>query len=186
MDYEENFTIVLTSELNVLPIDSDDHQQGDKDAAITLIEYGDFADKVCGSAFWSVKSVQKMFGNEVRFVHRSFVNASQTDALRAAEAAEAAASQDKFWQMHRHLYTHQERLTEDALLQHAALLGLDTDKVRIELRTHQHRERIARLYETGVQIGVVTTPTFFINGVKYEGEANELMIAVASVVNRKQ
>jgi protein-disulfide isomerase len=113
-----------------LPVAEDrDHIQGPADAAVTLLEYGDYQCPYCGAAYPIVKDVQARMGERLRFVFRNFpITTSHPYAAEAAEAAEAAAAQGRFWQMHDLLYENQERLREQDLRGYAEQLGLDVDR----------------------------------------------------------
>src|SRR5216684_4044487 len=103
-----------------------DHMQGPADAPLTLVEYGDYQCPYCGAAYPVVKRLQKTLGNKLRFVFRNFpLTQMHPYALVAAEAAEAAALQGKFWEMHDQIYEHQEFLEPDILPAWAKKIGLD-------------------------------------------------------------
>src|ERR1700712_2180353 len=96
------------------PVGENDHVQGDKSAAIELVEYGDYQCPHCGAAHPVIKKIQKSFGKQVRFVFRNFpLQESHPYAMAAAIAAEAAGLQDKFWEMHDVIYENQDDLSED-------------------------------------------------------------------------
>lgn len=156
-----------------------DHSQGREDAAITLVKYGDFESPACGAAYWIVKELQQRLTVRFRFVFRSFPE-TQTypHAQLAAEAAEAAAAQGKFWQMHGYLYMRQPLRDEDALIQYAALLNLDTDRFKDELQTHRYADQVAANLKSGEDNGITKTPAFFVNGIKYSGDIDQLAIAL--------
>ena len=153
------------------PVPERDHIQGPVDAAMTLLEYGDYECPYCGDAYPVVKAVQKRLGNRLCFAFRNFplVN-SHPHAEHAAEAAEAAAAQGKFWEMYELLYESQEALEDEDLAQYAATLGLDADRLMKEVLAGAHIERIREDVQSGEQNQVNGTPTFFVNGVIYEGE----------------
>ena len=107
-----------------------DHTQGGDSAKVTLVEYGDYQCPHCGHAYPIVKALQKYFGKTLKFVFRNFPIASiHPQAEIAAEAAEAAAAQGKFWEMHDAIYEHQANLNEQSLVSLAEKLGLDTDQL---------------------------------------------------------
>src|SRR5207249_6933492 len=110
-----------------LPVSEDrDHIQGSAAARVTLVQYGDYECPYCGEAYPIVKNIQERMGEQLRFVFRNFpITTSHPHAEHAAEAAEAAATQDRFWEMHDHLYEHQRRLTDDDLHGYARALDLD-------------------------------------------------------------
>src|SRR5215470_15875776 len=106
-----------------------DHISGSADAPVTLLEYGNFECVHCGRAYPIIKEVQKRLGNNLRFVFRHFPTVrTHPHSVRAAEAAEAAAAQGKFWQMHDQLFTHQQALEDRDLSRYARHIGLDVDR----------------------------------------------------------
>jgi protein-disulfide isomerase len=153
-----------------MPVDEDrDHIQGRADAAVTLVEYGDYECPYCGAAYPIVKEVQSRLGEELRFVFRNFpITTSHPHAEQAAEAAEAAAIQGSFWQMHDVLYENQSRLRDQDLRDYAETLGLDVERLDRELTEHVHAARVREDFMSGVRSGVNGTPTFYINGVRHD------------------
>ena len=120
-----------------------------------------------------MKQVQKKLGSELRFVFRNFPLTNMHEyALEAAETAEAASAQGKFWPMHDFLYEHQKTLGDSKVaLGHAKKLTLDTQRFEREIAQHLHRKRIEEDFNGGIRSGVNGTPTFYINGVRHDGEA---------------
>jgi Na+/H+ antiporter NhaA len=153
------------------PVDPErDHLRGPTSAPVTLLEYGDFECPYCGQAEPVVRELLAEFGNELRYVFRHLPLADvHQHAQLAAEAAEAASAQGRFWEMHDVLFAHQDALDPDDLTRYAADLGLDIERFSWELRTRQHAPRIARDVEGADQSGVAGTPTFFINGRRHPG-----------------
>jgi len=154
----------------VLPVSQErDHIQGPGDAPVTLVEYGDYECPYCGEAYPIVKQIQERMGERLRFVFRNFpISTAHPHAEFAAEAAEAAAAQDRFWEMHDHLYEHQQRLRADDLRSYAQAIELDVDLFDKELEEHVHADRVHEDFLSGVRSGVNGTPTFFINGVRHD------------------
>jgi len=154
-----------------VPVAEDrDHIEGSSDAAVTLLEYGDYECPYCGAAYPIVKQIQETMGDRLRFVFRNFpITTAHPHAEQAAEAAEAAAAQGKFWPMHDLLYENQQRLEDDDLAGYAEQLGLDVARFRRELAEHAHAQRVREDFMSGVRSGVNGTPTFYIDGVRYEG-----------------
>jgi len=151
------------------PVGDRDHAQGADIAPVTLVEYGDYECPHCGRAYSIVKEVQRRLGPQLRFVFRNFpLRESHPHAERAAEAAEAAATQGRFWEMHDALFEHQRTLDDGHILQIAGTLGLDVSKLEKELRSHTHEARVREDFRSGVRSGVNGTPTFFINGVRFD------------------
>jgi protein-disulfide isomerase len=152
------------------PVTNADHAQGRVDATVTLVEYGDYECPHCGLAYPIVKAVQGDLGPRLRFVFRNFpLKELHPHAFHAAEAAEAAGSQGRFWDMHDLLFEHQRELADDKLGEYAGALLLDRSRFARELTSHVHAARVRTDFAGGVRSGVNGTPTFFINGVRYDG-----------------
>jgi protein-disulfide isomerase len=150
-------------------VSGEDHVAGPEDAPVTLVEYGDYECPHCGRAHPIVQQVRKAMGAELRFAFRHFpLREIHPHAERAAEAAEAADAQGKFWPMHDLLFTHQDALEDSDLLAYASTLGLDVDQFKAELESGVHAARVRRDFRSGVRSGVNGTPTFFINGARFE------------------
>lgn len=157
----------------VLPVGDRDHVAGRRDAPIVLVEYGDFECPFCGAAFPIVESARAQLGDRLCFVFRHFpITEEHPHAELAAEASEAAAAQGRFWEMHHALFEHQSALEPSDILEYARAIGLDVDRVSRELSDHRYANRVAEDFTTGVRSGVNGTPTFFINGVRYDGRWN--------------
>jgi protein-disulfide isomerase len=151
-------------------VDSDDHSAGPEDAPITLVEYGDFECPYCGQAYPIVKSIQKQLGDRIRFVFRNFpITGSHRHAEHAAEASEAAAAQNHYWEMHDTLFENQRALEDRDLLEYADKLALDTNKFRMELDSGVYAADVEEDVSTGIRSGVNGTPTFFVNGERFDG-----------------
>jgi Na+/H+ antiporter NhaA len=154
-----------------VPVDPErDHIRGPKkDALVTLVEYGDFECPYCGQAEPAVRGLIREFG-ELRFVFRHLpLTEVHPHAQLAAEAAEAAAVQGAFWEMHDMLMDHQGALTTRDLVGYAASIGLDSDKFAADLRKHAGAYRVAEDVDSADLATVSGTPTFFINGNRYYG-----------------
>jgi protein-disulfide isomerase len=144
-----------------------DHVQGPADAPVTLVEYGDYECPYCGAAYPIIKEVQAQMGERLRFVFRNFpISTSHPHAEQAAEAAESAATQGRFWPMHDLLYENQRRLRDEDLRGYAELLDLDVESFDRELAEHVHAARVREDFMSGVRSGVNGTPTFYVNGVR--------------------
>jgi Na+/H+ antiporter NhaA len=152
------------------PVDPDrDHIRGPEDASVTLVEYGDFECPYCGQAEGVVRELLADFG-DVRYVWRHLpLNDVHPRAEVAAEAAEAAAAQGAFWEMHDLLLTHQDALRPPDLIGYAGELGLDAERFADDLRTHAGAGRIADDVDSADLSGVSGTPTFFVNGRRHYG-----------------
>jgi len=160
-----SFEAVLT-----LPVSEDrDHIQGPSAAPVTLVEYGDYQCPYCGAAYPIIKEVRSRMGDRLRFVFRNFpITTAHPQAEQAAEAAEAAGAQDRFWLMHDLLYENQRHLADEDLLRYAGQLGLDVDSFGRDLAEHVHAARVHDDFMSGVRSGVNGTPTFYINGVRHD------------------
>jgi NhaA family Na+:H+ antiporter len=152
------------------PIGDHDHIQGRRDAPVTFVEYGDYECPHCRQAQSIIRELQERMGDQFCYVFRYFpINTTHTHAQRAAEAAQAAAAQGKFWDMHNYLFEHQGALDDGHLVQYAAELGLDTERFEHELTEGVYAERVREDFLSGVRSGVNGTPTFYINGMRYDG-----------------
>jgi protein-disulfide isomerase len=152
------------------PVSPEDHAQGDSLAPVTLVEYGDYECPHCGRAYPIVKGVQKHFGKRLLFVFRNFpLTQSHPHAEPAAETAEFAGSQGKFWEMHDLLFEHQNRLGLPLFEQLAEELDLDPEALSASLESHEFVARVRADFSGGVRSGVNGTPTFYINGVRHNG-----------------
>jgi protein-disulfide isomerase len=169
-----------------LPVREDrDHIRGPKKAPVTLLEYGDFECPYCGQAYPVVEAVRQHMGKDLRFVYRHFplVNA-HPHAEAAAEAAEAAGAQHKFWEMHDMLFEHQDALEDRDLLAYAHALGLEIARFVAEVGAGIHAPRVREDFMSGVRSGVNGTPSFFINGLRYDGPRDvESMVAAVAYVH---
>lgn len=147
-----------------------DHRAGPDDAPVTLVEYGDYECPHCGRAHPIVRELQRRMGKRLRLVFRNFPLAEvHPHAQRAAEAAEAAAAQGRFWEMHDTLYENQAHLTDRDLIRYAKTLGLEAERVKDELAAGTYLDRVQEDFHSGVRSGVNGTPTFFVNGTRHDG-----------------
>ena len=152
-----------------LPVGERDHVQGPAGAPVTLVEYGDYECPYCRAALPIVQELQRLLGDQLRFVFRHFpLTGLHPHAQHAAEAAEAAAAQGRFFEMHAALFEHQEALGDDHLVQYAADLDLDPARIRRELGSHSHAGRVREDFESGVGSGVRGTPTFYLDDIRYD------------------
>jgi protein-disulfide isomerase len=161
-----------TNKLTVPVNIGSDHIRGSiNNAPITLVEYGDYECPYTGMAYPVVKKIMKEFGDDkICFAFRNFpLSDIHPHAQLAAEAAEAAAAQDKFWQMHDYLFEHQKALDDDHLLEYAQKIGLkDIRKFKDDISRHIYIPLIEESLKGAIDSGVEGTPTFFINGARYE------------------
>jgi protein-disulfide isomerase len=169
------------------PVSLEDHVQGRFDAPVTLVQYGDYECPYTRLSRLSVHAVQREFADRLRFAFRHFPLAKiHPHARPAAVAAEAAAAQGEFWQMHEQLFTHQEAL-EDAKLQHYAVdLGLDHDRFERDRASAETAARVERDVASGERSGVEGTPTFFINSRRHDGpySVESLRVAISAELAR--
>ena len=148
-----------------------DHTWGLPSAPVTLVEYGNFECVHCGRAYPVIKEVQKLLGDNLRFVFRHFPTVrTHPHSLRAAEAAEAAGAQEKFWEMHDELFTHQQALEDHDLSRYARRIGLDAERFARDMAENTFLKQIEADYQRSLFDEHVTgTPTFYINEVRYTG-----------------
>jgi Na+/H+ antiporter NhaA len=147
-----------------------DHIRGAPDAPVTLVEYGDYECPYCGQAEVAIRELLDSFGDDLRYVWRHLpLNDVHTHAQVAAEAAEAASDQGAFWAFHDGLLAHQEELSMSGLGRRAEEAGLDVDRFWDDVRRRAHAVRIAEDVATADASGVAGTPSFFINGKRYDG-----------------
>jgi protein-disulfide isomerase len=157
-----------------LAVNSKDHIQGDANAPIELVEYGDYQCPHCGRAYPIIKSIQQKMGSKLKFVFRNFPLAeSHPNATNAAVSSEAAALQHKYWEMHDHLFEHQNRLDDVSLIKYAAQLHLNIEQFETDFEKPELMKKVDADFESGVRSGVNGTPSFFINGEKYDYDWEE-------------
>jgi Na+/H+ antiporter NhaA len=152
------------------PDRADDHIRGTDDASVTLIEYADFECPYCGQTEPVIRALMTTFGDELRYVFRHLpLTEVHEHAQLAAEAAEAAGAQGKFWEMHDLLFAHQDALDVHSLKAYAEQLDLDMERFTKALRTRKYAPRIANDVVEADESGVTGTPTFFVNGRRHHG-----------------
>jgi protein-disulfide isomerase len=166
----ETISKISTSKL-VLPIAGRDHIRGPVDGRVSLVEYGDYECPYCGEAYPIIRAVQKELGQNLCFAFRNFpLTNSHPHAEHAAEAAEIAGSHGRFWEMHDLLFERQESLEDENLAEYATAIGLNPKRFIADVEAGAQMERVKEDYKSGNRAGVNGTPSFFINGVFYEGE----------------
>lgn len=147
-----------------------DHIRGAPDAPVTLVEYGDYECPYCGTAAPVVRELLDRFAGRLRFVFRHLpLTDVHPNAALAAQAAEAAGAQGRFWEMHDRLFANQDALDIASLRRHATAVGIDADQFEDDLREGRHAGRVAQDVNTAEEAGVAGTPTFFINEVRHRG-----------------
>ena len=147
-----------------------DHSTGGAAPRITLVEYGDFQCPYCGMAYPILERIRRRMGSEMRFVFRHFpLGQIHPQARHAAEAAESAGAQGKFWAMHDALFENQGALDDASLVHYAALIGIDGEAIERDLEAGTWTKKVRDDFRSGVRSGVNGTPTFFIDGRRYDG-----------------
>lgn len=161
----------MSAAMLLVPVNERDHIAGPPDAPVVLVEYGDYECPHCGRAHPIVKAARQRLGEQLALVYRHFPLAQiHPNATLAAQAAEAAGAQGKFWPMHDQLFQHQYALQEMDLLVYAKALRLDLTRFRQELAAGTHAQKVRDDFRSGVSSDVNGTPTFFINGVRFDGD----------------
>jgi protein-disulfide isomerase len=159
MDSSKKHALLLT------PDEATDHILGPASARVVIVEYGDFECPTCAQAHGAIKVMLKGFGDNVRFVFRHYpVVAAHPHAELAAEAAEAAGAQGRFWPYHDILFTHQDHLKEKDLKRYAEEVGLDMPRYLNEMSDHVYLQRVQEHLTGGKLLGIRATPGFFVNG----------------------
>ena len=154
----------------LLPIQPYDLVEGSPQARYTLVEYGDYECPACGSLFQTIRQLHAKFGADVRLVFRHYpLSGIHPHAEKAAEAAEAAAAQGRFWEMHDLLFEHQDALRTRDLYKYFDRLGLDSRRFRTELKEHTYEGKVREDFRRGVANGVYGTPGLFMNGIRHNG-----------------
>jgi protein-disulfide isomerase len=153
-----------------VPVGPEDHTRGSNEAPLIIVEYGDYQCPYCAQAHLVVEEILNSFGTALRFVFRNFPLVDvHPYAEAAAEMAEAAGFQGKFWEMHNALFENQSDLRDTSLVHYAQGIGLDTSQVQTDLTSGRPRERVEADFEGGIRSGSNGTPTFFVNGTRYDG-----------------
>ena|ERR1700751_3524633 len=156
------------------PVDNNDHIHGSDNAPIELVEYGDYQCSYCGKAYPIIKGIQQKLENKLKFVFRNFpLSEMHPDAFNAAVAAEAATFQGKFWEMHDIIFENQKRLSSIDLFSYAIRIGLNINQFQDDINNEVLSKKVENDIESGVLSGVNGTPSFYINGQKYNGAWEE-------------
>lgn len=163
-----------------IPVGPADHIQGDDNAPVTLVEYGDYECPYCGEAYPIVKRIQKHFGKRLRFVFRNFpLSEMHPHAEFAAETAEFANAHGKFWEMHDLLYENQKRFGGEVFQELTKRLGLSTADLLASLEKREFLAKVKADFSGGARSGVNGTPTFFINGQRHDASYEYQVLADA-------
>ena len=170
-----------------IPINERDHTIGPPDALVTVVNYGDYECPDCHRRHVAVEKMFDQLVDSVRFVYRHFplINI-HPHALRAAEAAEAAAAQGKFWEMHRYLYTRPDKLEDKHLHHYAKEIGLDLNRFDREMAGGAYSAQILDHYYNSLTYGITGTPTTFINDELYAMSGVELLSVVKTILEKNQ
>jgi protein-disulfide isomerase len=171
----------------LLPVTGEDHVRGSEQAAVTLVEFGDYECPGCGEAYLVIQRLESDLGDALRFVFRHFPYAGlHPHAELAAQASEAASAQGRFWEMHDLLFEHQQALEFDDLVRYARQISLDVERFHDELKSEKYLERVRSDFRSGVQNGVFGTPAIFLNGIRHnEGSSYEtLSAAIARILEQ--
>jgi protein-disulfide isomerase len=155
-------------------VNSNDHIHGDPAAILELVEYGDYECSYCGRAYPIVKNIQRRLGDHLKFVFRNFpLSRIHPHAFPAAVATEAAGLQHKFWEMHDIVFENQRELGDENITRFAGEIGLDIGQFKNDIHQIELLEKVKQDFSSGIRSGVNRTPSFFINGEKYEGSWEE-------------
>lgn len=157
-------------------VNTNDHAQGNLSAELVIVEFGDYQCPYCGAAYPVIKKLMKAYGSQIKFVFRNFpLSEIHPYARMAALAAEAAALQGKFWEMHDAIYEQQSSLNEAFLLSLAEQLHLNIDAFKQDLSSEKLDDKVDEDFESGMRSGVNGTPTFYVNDKKFDGGAEDLL-----------
>jgi protein-disulfide isomerase len=163
-----------------VPVTDVDHAIGPPTAPVTMVEYGDYECPSCLNAQPVVRQLLDRFGDRLRVVFRHFPQSGvHPRASAAAEAAEAAGGQGRFWDMHDALYKHHQRLADIDLTHLALKLGLDVYKFQQATSTGLYAPRVRADHDGGTRSGMGGTPAFFLNGKRYRGPVDVDSLAAA-------
>jgi protein-disulfide isomerase len=155
----------------IIPVNMFDHIFGETSASLELVEYGDYECPYCGRAYPIVKNIQQQLGRELKFVFRNFpLRKIHPNSFMASAATEAAGLQDKFWEMHDIIFENQRTLDAENIFLFADKLGLDIERFKNDMKLEPLIKKVESDFESGLRSGVNRTPTFFINGKKYDGD----------------
>lgn len=156
--------------MNTVKVNSTDHVSGSLSAPILLVEYADYQCPYCGQAHTIIQKLRRRFGDKLTFVFRNFpLEQLHAHAIHAAIAAEAAALQGKFWEMHDILFENQRHLDDSSLLLYAEKIGLDLSRFKEDFGNEQVIKKVEDDMESGDKAGVEGTPSFFVNGKFFNG-----------------
>jgi protein-disulfide isomerase len=170
----------------MLPVAERDHIRGNVDAPAILVKYGNYQNPDCGRAHLIVEEIRQSLGERLCFVFRHFPQVEiYAQSQKAAEVAECAAAQSKFWEMHDILFEHQHALDDGHLVEYVANAGLDINRFLREMSEHMYADRVQSDYQSGIESGVTAIPTFFINGIRHHSawDRESLLAAITTAAN---
>ena len=178
----------VASTLLAVPVTGRDHVWGSASADVTLVQYGDYACPNCHQARSVVKRLQAAIGERLRYVFRNFpMSGAHPFSHRAAEAAEAAATQNKFWEMHDMLFDSQCLLSDKHLKVYATRVGLDMERFNYDMTVHRFAPRVQEHSVGAGRSGVTTTPAFFINDIRHLGSSDfEMLLSQIEEISGSQ
>ncbi len=168
-----------------LPVNEKDHKRGSTNAPIVIVEYGDYQCPHCARAYPIMERLIESLGHDLLFVYRHLPMAeNHPDAPNAARAAEAAGRQGRFWEMHTLLFENQNSLDSESLVSYAEALDLDMGRWLLDMDSDAIEAKVEEDFKSGVRSGANGTPTFFVNGFRYDGdwEYGPFMEAIASEI----
>ena len=168
-----------------VPVTAEDHIQGDANAPVELVMYGDYECPYSGKAYPVIKQVQQALGSQLKFIFRNFPLSFHPHALHAAISAEVAGDLGKFWEMHDTLYENQSQLDDAHIIAYVERLGLDTKKFEALFPDPKYIAKMKKDMEGALKSGFNGTPVFYINGTKYNGDYTEKteMLAYIQTLN---
>lgn len=165
------------------PIQTMDHVSGSEEAVLTIVKYGCYQCPYSGQTHRLIRTLQQRLDQQVRLIFRHFPQIDlYPQAQRIAEVAEAAAAQGKFWQMHNLLFERQQALGDGHLVEYAAELGLEMSHFLKDVSEHVYEQRVQADLFSGIRMGVICTPTLFINGIRQNGD-NSLLQLLTVVID---
>lgn len=154
-----------------IPVTEKDQTFGNAAAPLQLVEFGDYECPYCGAAYPVIKKLQHYFGKQLLFVFRNFPLVDMhPDAYPAAQVAEASGLQNKFWPVHDMIYENQQALSINQLFNYAGKAGVNREQLVVEMNAEEVTDKIEMDIEGGARSGVNGTPSFFINGRRYDGD----------------
>jgi protein-disulfide isomerase len=175
-------TVILAA-----PVNKRDHTMGPTKARVTVVNYGDYQCPGCQKRHRSTEKMARELLDRVRLIHRHFpLVKTHPRALRAAEAAEAAAAQGKFWEMHRLLYLRPDKLGDRDLHRYGNEVGLDLERFDHEMARGIYTDQILKDFNFSLNHGITGTPTTFINGVRYALSGVDLVATVKAIAEEQR